>query len=95
MYNDFAEVYDRLQDADYEKFVDFYEAIFKKLGLKPELVLDMACGTGNITLPMSKRGYDMIGLDMSVEMLNIARWFYPFLVERRIQLSSWIFIDWH
>ncbi len=73
MYNDFAEVYDRLQDADYDKFVQFYERIFERLGIKPELVLDLACGTGNITLPMAKRGYDMIGLDMSVEMLNIAR----------------------
>ena len=73
MYNDFAQVYDKLQDADYNRFVDFYEEIFKSLGLKPELVLDLACGTGNITLPMSERGYDMIGLDMSVEMLNIAR----------------------
>ncbi|MBE7024291.1 MAG: class I SAM-dependent methyltransferase [Ruminococcaceae bacterium] len=73
MYNDFAEVYDRLQDADYGRFVDFYEKIFQKQGLAPELVLDLACGTGNITLPMAKRGYDMIGLDMSVEMLNIAR----------------------
>ncbi len=73
MYNDFAQVYDKLQDADYNKFVDFYEEIFKRLGKKPELVLDLACGTGNITLPMAERGYDMIGLDMSVEMLNIAR----------------------
>lgn len=73
MYNDFAEVYDKLQDADYNRFADFYEAIFKRLGISPELVLDLACGTGNITLPMAQRGYDMIGLDMSVEMLNIAR----------------------
>lgn len=73
MYNDFAQVYDKLQDADYNKFVDFYEEIFRRLGKKPELVLDLACGTGNITLPMAARGYDMIGLDMSVEMLNIAR----------------------
>lgn len=73
MYNDFAEVYDKLQDADYEKFVDYYEQIFKHLGKKPELVLDLACGTGNITIPMAKRGYDMIGLDISCEMLNIAR----------------------
>ncbi len=73
MYCDFAEVYDRLQDADYEKFVDYYEKIFGELGVKPELVLDLACGTGNITIPMSKRGYDMIGLDLSCEMLNIAR----------------------
>ena len=73
MYNDFAEVYDRLQDADYEGFVDYYERIFKKFGKNPELVLDLACGTGNITIPMAKRGYDMIGLDLSCEMLNVAR----------------------
>lgn len=73
MYNDFAEVYDKLQDADYEQFVDYYERIFKRLGKKPKLVLDLACGTGNITIPMAKRGYDMIGLDLSCEMLNIAR----------------------
>lgn len=73
MYSDFAGVYDRLQDADYEKFADYYEEIFKRLGIHPELVLDLACGTGNITVPMAKRGYDMIGLDISCEMLNIAR----------------------
>ena len=73
MYNAFAEVYDRLQDADYAKFADYYERIFEKYGIKPELVLDLACGTGNITVPMSQRGYDMIGVDLSVEMLNIAR----------------------
>ena len=73
MYNAFAEVYDRLQDADYEAFADYYERIFARLGAKPRLVLDLACGTGNITIPMSKRGYDMIGLDLSCEMLNIAK----------------------
>ena len=74
MYNDFAEVYDRLQDADYEKFADYYEEIFAKYCKKrPELVLDLGCGTGNITLPLSRRGFDMIGLDLSCEMLNIAR----------------------
>lgn len=73
MYNDFAQVYDKLQDADYEAFVDYYEKIFEKLGKKPELVLDIGCGTGNITLPMARRGYEMIGLDLSCEMLNIAR----------------------
>ncbi|MBR5155424.1 MAG: methyltransferase domain-containing protein [Clostridia bacterium] len=73
MYNDFAEVYDKLQDADYEQFVDYYEKIFKRFDKSPKLVLDLACGTGNITIPMAKRGYDMIGLDLSCEMLNIAR----------------------
>lgn len=73
MYNDFAEVYDKLQDADYNKFIEYYEQVFKKFGIKPELVLDLACGTGSITVEMAKRGYDMIGLDLSCEMLNIAR----------------------
>ena len=73
MYSDFAAVYDRLQDADYQAFVDFYEKIFQGLGKNPGLVLDMGCGTGNITIPMAKRGYDMIGLDLSCEMLNIER----------------------
>ena len=73
MYNDFASVYDKLQDTDYNKFVRYYEKIFKKFGKKPSLVLDLACGTGNITIPMSERGYDMIGIDLSCEMLNFAR----------------------
>ena len=73
MYSDFAEVYDKLQDVNYEEFVDFYEKIFEKFKKKPEIVLDLACGTGNITVPMAKRGYDMIGLDLSCEMLDIAR----------------------
>lgn len=73
MYHDFASVYDQLQDADYEQFADYYEQIFEKFNLKPELVLDLACGTGNVTLAMAQRGYDMIGIDLSVEMLNIAR----------------------
>lgn len=73
MYGDFARVYDKLQDADYEAFADYYERIFEKFGKKPELVLDLACGTGSVTLPLARRGYDMIGLDLSCEMLGIAR----------------------
>ncbi len=72
MYHILANVYDRLQDIDYEKFADYYEAVFEKFGIKPELVLDLGCGTGNITLLMAKRGYDMIGVDLSQEMLGIA-----------------------
>ena len=72
MYGKFAKVYDVLQDIDYNSFVDFYEKIFGKFGLEPKLVLDLACGTGNVTIPMARRGYDMIGIDLSAEMLDIA-----------------------
>lgn len=72
MYHILANVYDRLQDINYDEFVDYYEAVFNKFGIKPELVLDIGCGTGNITLPMARRGYDMIGVDLSEEMLGIA-----------------------
>lgn len=72
MYSEFADIYDCLQDIDYDSFVKYYEQIFARIGIKPSLVLDLACGTGNITLPMARLGYDMIGVDLSGEMLGIA-----------------------
>ncbi len=72
MYGGFAKIYDRLQDIDYSSFADFYEALFDKYKIKPSLVLDLACGNGNITVLMAKRGYDMTGVDISTEMLEIA-----------------------
>lgn len=75
MYNDFAYVYDELirEDIEYEKVCDFLENVFTIYDKNPNLVCDLACGTGNITIPMSRRGYDMIGVDVSPEMLDVAR----------------------
>ena len=72
MYERFAEVYDKFQEIDYRAFLDFYEQVFVRCGVQPELVLDLACGTGNITLAMAEEGYDMIGIDLSPQMLQIA-----------------------
>lgn len=74
MYSDFAYVYDLLmQDVQYAKWADYIETLFRSFCTrKPELVLDLACGTGNLTLEMAKRGYDMIGIDMSSDMLSCA-----------------------
>lgn len=73
MYQGFAEVYDRLtQDIEYEKWADFLESAFLKFGDKPRLVLELGCGTGSLAIEMAKRGYDMIGLDLSVDMLSRA-----------------------
>lgn len=73
MYDDFAGLYEKLQDVNYEAFADYIEEIFKSEDIKPELVLDLACGTGTLTCLLAKRGYDMIGIDASCEMLDIAR----------------------
>ncbi len=74
-YSDFAYIYDSLmhKDVDYEKWADYIENIFDMYDVNPELVCDLACGTGNITIPLARRGYDMTGVDISEDMLNIAR----------------------
>lgn len=74
-YVDFADIYDALmqRDIDYEKWADYIENLFDRYGINPGLVCDVACGTGNITIPLAKRGYDMTGVDASESMLNVAR----------------------
>ncbi len=74
-YAEFAHIYDSLMHADvnYEHWADYIENIFDMYNINPSLVCDLACGTGNITIPMAKRGYDMTGVDISEDMLNIAR----------------------
>ena len=69
-----AKVYDKLNaDIDYAAWADFVEDCFVRfLPRKPELVLDLACGTGSMTLQLAERGYDMIGVDGSADMLSEA-----------------------
>lgn len=72
-YEALAAVYDHLGDTvDYEAFADLYEACFARYDRHPSLVLDLGCGTGSTTLTMAARGYDMIGVDASPEMLSRA-----------------------
>lgn len=75
IYDLVAPIYDHVnKEIDYSKWADFIEEAVKKFGIpKTELVLDLACGTGSMTIELAKRGYDMIGVDLSVEMLNVAR----------------------
>ena len=73
-YNDFAYIYDALTyDVDYDEFLQFIKKIFKLNNLKPELVLELACGTGNFTKKLSEEGCDVIALDNSEQMLDVAR----------------------
>lgn len=73
-YNDFAYVYDRLMsDVDYNKRTEYLLRLFEKYGKKPTLLLDLACGTGGFSIPMAKKGIEVIGVDMSEDMLCLAR----------------------
>lgn len=73
-YTDFARVYDTLMDeTPYEKWSrNVLDCLAKYHITGKELVLDMGCGTGTLTELLAKAGYDMIGIDSSREMLNIA-----------------------
>ena len=76
IYDLIAPFYDAVnKDINYSEWADFIEQIIQrdyKLG-KPELALDLGCGTGKMTIELASRGYDMTGIDISVEMLDIAK----------------------
>lgn len=73
-YHALARFYDKLNaEIDYSAWANFVEVCFQRyLSSPPELVLDLACGTGIMTAELAKRGYDMIGIDGSAEMLTEA-----------------------
>ncbi len=74
MYNNFASFYDELMyDVDYKKRTAYLMRLFKKYDKMPTLLLDVACGTGGFSNEFAKQGVEVIGADMSEEMLNIAR----------------------
>ncbi|MDR0880297.1 MAG: class I SAM-dependent methyltransferase [Clostridioides sp.] len=73
-YSEFAFVYDELMDeVDYDGWVDYLEQLIANEGVKVQNILELACGTGNITIPLAKKGYDIAGIDISDEMLGVAR----------------------
>ena len=74
-YSFLANVYDLLNsDYDYEKYADFLDGAIRSNEVsKSSLVLDLACGTGKITFALRRRGYDMTGIDLSEEMLSLAK----------------------
>jgi len=76
IYDLLAPFYDEINsDVDYSSWADFIERVIEQSYTdgKPELVLDLGCGTGRMTLELAKRGYDMTGIDYSAEMLDIAK----------------------
>ncbi len=72
-YTGFAEVYDLfMDDVPYEEWFRYLKGLLEEYGIRDGLVLDLGCGTGNMTELLAGNGYDMIGIDLSEEMLEIA-----------------------
>ena len=69
-YEYLAGCYDRFTaDVNYRRWADYLEKHFARSRLPIHTVLDLACGTGSLTLELANRGYEMIGVDLSEEML--------------------------
>ncbi len=72
-YQSFAQVYDMfMNDVPYAEWADYVQQLLGEYEIKDGLVLELGCGTGSLTEILSSRGYDMIGVDNSADMLEIA-----------------------
>lgn len=73
MYNTFARFYDAFtENVDYPARADYFTALIEKYGIGKGILLDLACGTGSLSFEMEQRGFDVIGTDVSDEMLDEA-----------------------
>lgn len=72
-YNRFARAYDDMMShVDYRRWVNYVGDLFKLYGVQPARVLDLACGTGSVAIPMAQHGYDVVGIDRAPGMLEVA-----------------------
>ncbi|MBO0996505.1 methyltransferase domain-containing protein [Bacillus sp. SD075] len=72
-YGRFAYVYDELmKDAPYEKWLMILTAKLEQYGIGGRKVLDLACGTGEMTVELARHGFEVTGVDLSDEMLLVA-----------------------
>ena len=73
-YTDFAALYDTfMEDTPYEEWCEYIVGLLKKENINDGLICELGAGTGKFTRLLRDKGYDMIGIDNSEEMLMIAR----------------------
>jgi 2-polyprenyl-3-methyl-5-hydroxy-6-metoxy-1,4-benzoquinol methylase len=73
-YEKFAYLYDELmQDAPYEQWVRFVKGKLEKYGVEGRSLLDLACGTGELSVRFAKDGFQVTGVDLSGDMLRVAQ----------------------
>lgn len=72
-YTSFAQVYDLFMDnIPYEDWCSYLTGLLRKYKIENGIILELGCGTGSLTELLAKKGYDMIGVDISEEMLDMA-----------------------
>lgn len=72
-YTSFARVYDTFMDnIPYEEWCEYLTGLLREYNVDEGLILDLGCGTGSVTELLAEKGYDMIGVDNSEEMLEVA-----------------------
>jgi ubiquinone/menaquinone biosynthesis C-methylase UbiE len=73
-YEQFAYLYDELmKDAPYDQWVSFVVERLHEYDFKGKALLDLACGTGELSVRFAKQGFDVTGVDLSPDMLSVAR----------------------
>ncbi len=73
-YDDFSRYYDLLTDnVEYKKRADYFCRLLSMCGIRDGILLDLGCGTGSMSFEMADRGFDVIGVDSSIGMLNAAQ----------------------
>ena len=90
-YTSFAQVYDELMDnIPYDEWISYITSLLHEYNITEGLVAELGCGTGTITEGLAAAGYDMIGIDVSSDMLEIANekkianGFNPLCISNRI-----------
>lgn len=89
MYSEFSKVYDLFMDnIPYEDWFDYIHKMLINHGIEDGIVVDLGCGTGTMTELLAKSGYDMIGIDGSMDMLEVA-------MEKRVEtgLDSILYLN--
>lgn len=89
-YSVLAKFYDELMfDVNYKERVDYLLKLFNKQNFSCKTIADLACGTGNITFELVKKGYEVIGIDFSEDMLTEA---YQKSFEHGYSISNPLFV---
>ncbi len=74
IYSAFASIYDMCMDnIPYDSWSEYLCSLLQSYGITNGIVAELGCGTGEVTMRLKDKGYDMIGIDSSPDMLEIAR----------------------